>query len=128
MESAPLRPGVKEAKAGLPPLDEAQATKKIRSWLSRPVRAALRDLPDAWLYVQGKAMALVLYGPADASKLNELVTAADVIFAEYGEDGGPSLFNDEDDEDDSVEAAPPPPPPPASKKSKPAAKTASAKT
>jgi hypothetical protein len=116
------------AKVTLPSPDatEAATAKKIRSWLSRPVRAALRDLPDAWLYVQGKAMALVLYGPADASKLNELVTIADVIFAEYGEDGGPSLFDEDDDEDDSVAAAPAPPPP-GSKKSKPAAKTASAK-
>ncbi len=102
----------------------AASAKKIRAWLSRPVREALRDLPDAWLYVQGKAMALVLYGPIDAPKLDELVTTADVIFAEYGEDGGPSLFDDED-EDDEEAAAPAPPPP--SRKSKPAAKTASAK-
>ncbi len=126
----PPRPVPPGGKVLLAPPDEAAIAKKIRGWLSRPVREALRDLPDAWLYVQGKAMALVLYGPADASKLNELVTAADVIFAEHGEDGGPSLFgddeDDEDDEDDSVEAAPAPPPP-ASKKSKPAAKTAAAK-
>ena len=134
----PPRPGSKEAKTPPPPLSEAEQAKKIRSWLSRPVRDALRDLPDAWLYVQGRAMALVLYGTADAAKLDELVTVADVIFAEHGEDGGPSLFNDEDDvddvddvnsddeddEDDEVEAAPPPPP---KKKSKPAAKPASAK-
>ena len=123
----PPRPGSKEAKAQQQPLSDADRAKKIRSWLSRPVRDALRDLPDAWLYVQGRTMALVLYGTADAAKLDELVTVADVIFAEYGEDGGPSLFNEEDDEDDededdeAVEAAPPP------KKSKPAAKTASAK-
>jgi hypothetical protein len=122
-------PGAKVTAAS-PDENAAAIAKKIRGWLSRPVREALRDLPDAWLYVQGKAMALVLYGPADASKLNELVTVADVIFAEYGEDGGPSLFDDEDEEDDSAEAAPEPapaPPPPAAKKSKTAAKTASAK-
>ena len=123
----PPRPGSKEAKAQQQPLSDAERAKKIRSWLSRPVRAALRDLPDAWLYVQGRTMALVLYGTADAAKLEELVTVADVIFAEYGEDGGPSLFGDEGeddddgDDDDDVEAAPPP------KKSKPAAKPASAK-
>ena len=125
----PPRPGSKEAKAQQQPLSDAERAKKIRSWLSRPVRDALRDLPDAWLYVQGRTMALVLYGTADATKLDELVTVADVIFAEYGEDGGPSLFGDEDDEaegDDNevAEAAPPPPPP---KKSKPAAKPATAK-
>ncbi|MEP7120039.1 MAG: hypothetical protein ABJE95_03975 [Byssovorax sp.] len=117
-----IKPGAKAAVA-LP--TEAEIAKKIRGWLSRPVREALRDLPDAWLYVQGRAMALVLYGPADASKLNALVTTADVIFAEYGEDGGPSLF--EDDEDDDSVAPAPAPPPPAAKKSKPAAKTAAAK-
>lgn len=125
----PPRPGAKEAKAQ-PPLSDAERAKKIRGWLSRPVRDALRDLPDAWLYVQGRAMALVLYGTADAAKLHELVTVADVIFAEYGADGGPSLLGDEEgdtddtdeeEEDDEVaEAAPPP-------KSKPAAKPASAK-
>jgi hypothetical protein len=118
----PPRPGSKEAKAQQQPLSDAERAKKIRSWLSRPVRDALRDLPDAWLYVQGRTMALVLYGTADAAKLDELVTVADVIFAEYGEDGGPSLFGDDDDEgDDEAEAAPPP------KKSKPAAKPAAAK-
>ena len=120
------RPDAKAPKEAQPVLTDAEAAKKIRSWLSRPVREALRDLPDAWLYVQGRAMALVLYGPADASKLNELVTVADVIFAEYGDDGGPSLFDD-DEEEESVEAAPAPPPP-APKKAKSAAKSASAKS
>ena len=122
--ATPARADVKAPKEAQPVLTDAETAKKIRSWLSRPVREALRDLPDAWLYVQGRAMALVIYGPADASKLNELVTVADVIFAEYGDDGGPSLF-DEEDEEESIEAAPPPPPP---KKSKPAAKSVSAKT
>jgi hypothetical protein len=118
----PPKPGSKEAQA---PLSDVDGVKKIRSWLSRPVRHALRDLPDAWLYVQGRAMALVLYGPADADKLDELVTVADMIFAEYGDDGGPSLFGeDEGEEDEVVEAAPPPP----KKKSKPAAKPAPAKS
>jgi hypothetical protein len=115
----------KDAKAPATPPTEAETAKKIRGWLSRPVREALRDLPDAWLYVHGKAMALVLYGPADANKLYDLVTTADVIFAEYGDDGGPSLLGDDDD-DASVEADPAPPPP-AAKKPKTAAKTASAK-
>jgi hypothetical protein len=124
---APPRPGSKDAKTPQAPLSDAAAAKKIRSWISRPVREALRDLPDAWLYVHGRAMALVLYGPADADKLDELVKAADVIFAEYGDEGGPSLFDDEEgDEDDEVEAAAPPPPAP--KKTKAAAKSASAKT
>lgn len=122
--ATPARADVKAPKEAQPVITDAETAKKIRSWLSRPVREALRDLPDAWLHVQGRAMALVLYGPADASKLNELVTVADVIFAEYGDDGGPSLF-DEEDEEESIEAAPPPPPP---KKSKPAAKSVSAKT
>ncbi len=113
------------AKAQLAVLTDAERAKKIRSWLSRPVRDALRDLPDAWLYVQGRAMALVLYGPADAAKLNELVTVADVIFAEHGDDGGPSLFGDDEDDED-VEAAPLPPPP-SPKKSTLAAKAAAAK-
>lgn len=130
----PPRPGSKEAKTL--PLSDAERAKKIRGWLSRPVRDALRDMPDVWLYVQGRTMALALYGHADASKLDELVTVADVIFAEHGDDGGPSLFGDEDegdddsdeddnDEDEVAEAVAAPPPPP--KKSKPLAKPAPAK-
>ena len=116
------QPAPAGAKASLAIPTDAERAKKIRSWLSRPVRDALRDVPDAWLYVQGRAMALVLYGSADAAKLDELVTVADVIFAEHGDDGGPSLFGDDDDDDEDVEAAPPPP-----KKSKPAAKPVAAK-
>jgi hypothetical protein len=121
----PPKPGSKEAQA---PLSDADSAKKIRSWLARPVRNALRDLPDAWLYVQGRAMALVLYGPADAEKLDALVTTADLIFAEYGDDGGPSLFGDDEDDEMEEEPAPLPPPPSAKKKSKPAAKPAAAKS
>jgi hypothetical protein len=126
----PPKPGAKPDAAPKPQTD-AERAKAIRSFLSRPVRDALRDLPDAWLFVQGKAMALVLYGAADAEKIHELVTTADVIFAEYGAGGGPSLLgedgeadaagaeadDDEDDADEEVEAAPPPPP----KKAQPAA-------
>lgn len=72
--------------------------KAIRKWLSPTVRAALMDLPDAWLLVDGKAMAVSLYGRADAEKLSELVELADVIFAEHGADGGPSLLGDDSDE------------------------------
>ncbi len=115
-------PGSKGAKTPPAPLNDADAAKKIRSWISRPVREALRDLPDAWLYVQGRAMALVLYGPADASKLDELVKAADVIFAEYGDEGGPSLFDDDGDDDGDAAPAPTPAATAPKKKTKPAAK------
>ncbi len=85
------------------------AAKKIRGFLSRPIRDALRELPEVWLHVEEKAMGLTLYGPADAEKIDQLVTAADVIFAEYGAGGGPSLFGEEDEGE--VDAAPPPPKP-----------------
>jgi len=84
------------------------AEKKIRAWLSRPIREALRDLPDAWLRVQGKTMALTLYGSVDVDQLYALVNTADLLFAEYGADGGPSLLGEIDDEDDEPEIAPPP--------------------
>jgi len=96
-----LEPGV--AVAGTEADDKA-----IRKWLSPALREALMDLPDAWLRVEGKTMALTLHGAADADRLGDLVTAADIVFAEYGAEGGPSLFGDEEeDEDDAPAAAPP---------------------
>lgn len=115
------------------PPPSAEEAKRIRSFLSGPVREALRELPDAWLRVEGKAMALSLYGPADADKLNQLMTAADVIFAEYGAGGGASLFGDEEeddeaeDEDEAEEAAPAPPPANKNKPARASGKTAPAK-
>ena len=90
-------------------LVEGADAKKIGKWLPRSLRHALREFPDAWLYVQGRAMALVLYGPVDADRMYDLITAADTIFAEHGDEGGPSLFFDDeddrgaDDEDDEAE-------------------------
>ncbi len=85
---------------GDPAAPPMQGTDKaIRSFLSRPVRDALRDLPNAWLRVQGKTMALTLYGELESTELNALVATADVIFAEYGADGGPSLFGDDEEEE-----------------------------
>lgn len=83
--------------AGLALVGSEAADKIIRKWLSPPLREALMDLPDAWLRVEGKTMALTLYGPTDADKLSDLVTAADIVFAEYGAEGGPSLLGDDED-------------------------------
>ncbi len=89
-------------------LVEGPEAKAIGRWLSARVRDALRDFPDAWLFVQDRAMALAVYGPVDAERLQELVIAADAIFAEHGAGGAPSLlFEDDraadDDEDDEDE-------------------------
>ena len=96
---------VLEGSESVPKAPNDALDKQIRQWLSPPVRQALLELPDAWLRVDGKMMALTIYGAADADKLNDLLTAADTIFAEYGAEGGPSLFGDDEDE-----AAPAPPP------------------
>jgi hypothetical protein len=141
VESAGLAPaappppakGAKEAAPPAPPASDAELAKKIRAWLSRPVREALRDLPEAWLRVQGKTMALTVYGAVDAEKINELVTVADAIFAEYGADGGPSLFGDADEDADASapeRASPSKPaaaPPPKKSKAKPAPSKPAAK-
>jgi hypothetical protein len=105
-----------------PPATDA-LDKEIRKWLSPPVRAALKDFPDGWLRVDGKAMALTLYGPADAERLNDLLTTADVVFAEYGAEGGPSLFGDDEDAEEAAAKddapAPPKAPTPPPKKAAP---------
>jgi hypothetical protein len=118
---------VERAIEGKPEAPASEGTDKaIRKWLSPPVRAALKDLPDVWLRADGKAMALSLYGPADAEKLSELITTADVVFAEYGADGGPSLFGD-DEEDEAEEAVAPAPVPAKKDAPKKGAKGAGAK-
>jgi len=73
---------------------EGAVAKKIGRWLTPPLREALMEVPDAWLRTQGKQLALTLYGPVDAELLDELVAAADTLFAEYGEVDDESLFGD----------------------------------
>jgi hypothetical protein len=90
------------------PVTDAEA-KRIRQWLSPPLREALLDFPDGWLRVDGKvkAMAFTAYGPPDAQRIEALVAAADIVFAEHGAGGGPSLLPG----DDAAESAPAAPPP-----------------
>jgi len=71
----------------------------IRAFLSHVVREELLTFPAVWLSVHGNVMALTLYGPFDAEKVDNLVDVADVLFAEYGADEGPSLL-----EPDGVES------------------------
>ncbi|MEO7331496.1 MAG: hypothetical protein ABI193_23170 [Minicystis sp.] len=92
----------KQATAAKTP-SETALSKEIRAWLSRPIREALLDFPDAWLSVQGKTMALTLYGAVSAEKLDELVNTADIIFAEHGAEGGPSLLGESFDESEGFE-------------------------
>ncbi|XXY44736.1 hypothetical protein WME91_32505 [Sorangium sp. So ce269] len=81
-------------------LVEGPEAKAIGRWLSTRVRDALREFPDAWLFVQDRVMAIAVYGPVDAERLEELVIAADAIFAEHGSDGAPSLLFEGDSDDD----------------------------
>jgi hypothetical protein len=77
---------------------EGADPKGAREMLSEGVREVLTDLGAAWLFVRGDAMALVRYGRVDAADVRALVDAADMIFAEIGADGGPSLTGDDDEE------------------------------
>ncbi len=54
-------------------------------------------------------MALTLYGLPDAARIDELLAAANIVFAEYGAGGGPSLLGDDDEEEDAADAAERPP-------------------
>jgi len=110
----PIVDGARVANTGVifnkdPPFTDAYLVegldaKAIKRWLNPLVREQLIDMPDVWLSVSGKAMALLLYGTADAEKLDDLVSAADVIFAEYGAEGGPSLLG----HDEGLEPEPAP--------------------
>lgn len=70
--------------------------RSVRAFLSPVVRDELRTLPSAWLHVSGKVMALTVYGRFNNDLVDHLVDVADVIFAEYGPDGGPSLLEPDD--------------------------------
>ena len=74
---------------------EGTDTAQIAKWLGAPIREALLELPDAWLRTDGRMLALTVYGDADADRIDELVAAADAIFAERGAGKAPSLFGDE---------------------------------
>lgn len=64
----------------------------VREFLSEEVRDSLFELPRAWLVVEKNAMSLTVYGAFDADVADKLVETADVLFAEHGAEGGPSLF------------------------------------
>jgi hypothetical protein len=65
---------------------------RIREFLSEEARDALFDLPRTWLLVERSAMAATVYGAFDADVADQLVELADVLFAEHGAEGGPTLF------------------------------------
>ncbi len=75
----------------------------VMAFVSDVVRDELLTLPSVWLHVEGNVMALTLYGDFDAGAVDRLVDVADVLFAELGADGGPSLL-----EPDLSEQADPP--------------------
>jgi hypothetical protein len=81
-------------------LVEGEDAKAIGKWLKRSMREALCEYPDLWLHVRGRAMALTLFGPADAEQIDDLIAVADDIFAEVGADGAPSLIGDDEDDED----------------------------
>jgi len=66
--------------------------KKVRSFLSEPIRAELCDSPATWVEAEKRALAVSIYGDFDSDRAYRLVETADVFFAEYGADGGQTLL------------------------------------
>lgn len=79
-------------------VDPRRDARDVRAFLSPLVREELLSLPVIWLHAQGNTMALTIFGSYDADLLDHLVDVADVIFAEYGADDGPSLLDPDDAE------------------------------
>ncbi len=75
-------------------VEVAPSTKRedVLEFVSPVVRDELLSFPAIWLQVEGTVMALTLFGDYDAGSTDRLVDIADVLFAEYGADGGPSLL------------------------------------
>jgi hypothetical protein len=68
----------------------------VRELLSDVVRDELLSFPSIWLHVRQDVMALTLFGDYDAGATDKLVDIADVLFAEYGAEDGPSLLEPDD--------------------------------
>lgn len=83
-------------------VEVAPSTKRedVLDFVSPVVRDELLSFPALWLQVEGTVMALTLFGDYDAGSTDRLVDIADVLFAEYGAEGGPSLL-----EPDGVQGA-----------------------
>lgn len=73
-------------------LDPKANPHAVKSFLSPIVREELLSLPAVWLHVHGNVMALTLFGRYDAESVDHLVDMADVLFLDYGAEGGPSLL------------------------------------
>jgi len=76
----------------------AKGRAEAQDFISPVVRDELLAFPSLWLQVEGNVMALTLFGDYDAGATDKLVDIADVLFAEYGADGGPSLLEPDDAE------------------------------
>jgi hypothetical protein len=83
------------SKSYLVEVDPGRDPRAVRAFLSPVVRAELLSLPAVWLHVNGSVMALTIFGRFDAETADHLVDIADVLFAEYGAEGGPSLLEPE---------------------------------
>ena len=75
----------------------AVSAKSIGKWLTRPLRELLCESGEVWVRVEGKAMALTIYGPIREDKIAALLEIADVFVAEHGADGGESLFGEDEE-------------------------------
>lgn len=73
------------------------AAKAIGKWLIRPLRELLCESGEVWVRVEGKALALSIYGTVREEKIAALLEIADVFVAEHGAEGGPSLFGEDED-------------------------------
>ncbi|HVK64433.1 MAG TPA: hypothetical protein VM694_08165 [Polyangium sp.] len=71
--------------------------KAIGKWLTRPLRELLCESNEVWVRVEGKALALTIYGPVREEKIAALLEVADLFVAEHGAEGGPSLFGEEEE-------------------------------
>lgn len=74
-------------------LDPKANPAAVKSFLSPVVREELLSLPAVWLHVHNNVMAITLFGRYDAESIDHLVDMADVLFLDYGAEGGPSLLD-----------------------------------
>ncbi|MFO0618561.1 MAG: hypothetical protein U0414_38570 [Polyangiaceae bacterium] len=96
--------GFKDQEFAAAYVTQGEDPKGVRTFMIPELREELLENADIHVVVHDKAMALTVFGPFERARAMKLLDVADVFFAEYGADGGPSLREGFDKAAEAAEA------------------------